>query len=211
MALSLTDIDPTVGASDAGTRARILVIAVSNRLDSSTRNLARLAEETTRGMWVDVSIVDSGDYPLPLCDCDLNENEGKAPPANALRLNKLIHEHQGIIIVTPERNRSIPAVLKNALDWLVVPAVNQDAALPFRSKPVVLMGASGQANGTFHSLNHLRDILVGLKMHVLPDVLVVNDAEKIFGKSGRTKDALLRGQVTSLVEELVLLTERLLV
>jgi len=202
---SLVLSDPPAARQRSG--ASILVIAVSNRLDSDTRKLARLAEETARGMWVDATLVDSGDYPLPLCECDLDAD--KAAPANALRLNQIIHAHQGMIIVMPERNRSIPAVLKNALDWLASAAVNPETPLPFRNKPVLLMSASDQEVGCFHGLNHLRDVLIGLNMHVLPDVLTLNDAAKAFGKAGKIRGPALRDRVSALVEELIVLTERL--
>lgn len=197
--------DPPAARQRRG--ASVLVMAVSNRLDSDTRKLARLAEETARGMWVDATLVDSGDYPLPLCDCDLDAD--KAAPANALRLNQIIHAHQGMIVVMPERNRSMPAVLKNALEWLATAAVNPETPLPFRNKPVLLMSASDQEVGCFHGLNHLRDVLIGLKMHVLPDVLTLNDAAKAFGKAGKIRDPALRERVSALVEELIVLTERL--
>lgn len=186
---------------------RILVMVVSNRLDSVQRKLARLAEDTARGMWVDANMVDTADYPLPLCECDPGPT--KEAPANAVRLNRMLKEHQGMIIVTPERHRSIPAVLKNTLEWLVAPPVNPDMAHPFKNKPVLLMSAAEQNVGAFHCMSHLRDVLGDLKMHVLPEMLVLSEPAKAFGRAGKIKDPELRDRVAVMVEELIVLTERL--
>lgn len=196
---------PRASKQRAGTR--ILVMAVSQRLDSVNRKLARLAEETARGMWVDATLVDTADYPLPMCDCDPGTQK-EAPP-NAVRLNRMLKEHQGMIIVTPERNRSVPAVLKNALEWVAASVLNPDAAYPFKNKPVMLMSAGEAGTDSFHCMSHLRDILGDMKMHVLPETLTLTDAGKAFGRAGKIKDAALPERVATMVEELIVLTERL--
>ncbi len=182
-------------------------MAVSHRLDSVNRKLARLAEDTARGMWVDATLVDSADYPLPMCECDPRTQ--KEVPPNALRLNRMLLEHQAMIIVTPERNRSMPAVLKNALEWLATPSMNPDVAHPFKNKPVMLMSAVEQDAGSFHCMSHLRDVLGDMKMHVLPEMLALSDAGKAFGRAGKIKDPALQERVAAMVEELIVLTERL--
>lgn len=186
--------------------ARILVLAVSNRLDSETRKLARMVEETARGMWVDTTLADSGDYPMPLCDCDLDP--GQPPPHNAMKLSQLIREHHGLIVVTPERSASIPASLKNMLDWLASPMLHPDGDYPFKRKLVALMSAQTHASSSL-GLVHLRDVLASMKMHVLPEIFILAEAHNAFARNGKIKDGKHQARVAAMVEELILMAERM--
>jgi chromate reductase len=77
------------------------------------------------------------------------------PPDPAVRLKAQIQAADGIVLVTPEYNRSIPAALKNALDWASRPTVKT----PGRGKPVGIAGASIGAIGTAAVQQHLRAFL----------------------------------------------------
>jgi chromate reductase, NAD(P)H dehydrogenase (quinone) len=79
-------------------------------------------------------------------------------PQPALELRAALSEADGILFITPEHNRSIPAVLKNALDWASRP---KDAA-PLAGKPSYVVGASIGAIGTALAQAHLRSVLAFL-------------------------------------------------
>ncbi len=96
---------------------------------------------------------------LPFYSQDI-ENE---PPASVAELRKLAADADAVLIVTPEYNRSIPGVLKNALDWGSRPyGMNIWAR-----KPTAIMGATTGGVGTFGAQQHLRNICSWLDMPVM--------------------------------------------
>ena len=84
---------------------------------------------------------------IPLYDGDLEAEEGI--PEAVAALKEAIVAADGLLIVTPEYNNSIPGVFKNAVDWLSRPPA--DIKRVFGGKPVALMGASPGSFGTILS------------------------------------------------------------
>ena len=142
---------------------RIAVIVGSLRKDSINRKLADAiakfapAEFTFQQLQI-------GDLPLYNQDDDGNQ----APPVQ--RLKGEISAAQGVLFVTPEYNRSIPGVLKNAIDNASRP-YGQSA---FAGKPAGVLGASIGSIGSAISQQHLRGVLAYLDMPTLgqPEVFV---------------------------------------
>lgn len=81
---------------------------------------------------------------IPLYDGDIEREQGI--PAPVTRLKDRIAESDGLLLVTPEYNNSMPGVLKNAIDWLTRPA--KDIPRVFGDKPVALLGATPGRGGT---------------------------------------------------------------
>jgi chromate reductase, NAD(P)H dehydrogenase (quinone) len=106
--------------------------------------LARLAPEGTT--LVEIPIAD-----LPFYSVDL---DGEFPQV-AVDFKQAIADVDGVIIVTPEYSRSIPGVLKNALDWASRP-YGQNA---FDHKPTAVIGTSGSPIATAAAQQHLKAIL----------------------------------------------------
>lgn len=94
------------------------------------------------------------------------------PPQSVAELKKLAAESDAVLIVTPEYNRSIPGVLKNALDWGSRPP----AQSIWSGKPAAIMGASIGAIGTFGAQQHLRNICSHLNIHVMDQPVVYFNA-----------------------------------
>lgn len=88
---------------------------------------------------------------LPLYSYDYDSNY----PQDALDLKKAIRDSDGLLIITPEYNRSIPGGLKNAIDWASRPW-GQNA---FAHTPTGVIGASPGSIGTAVGQQHLRSIL----------------------------------------------------
>ena len=100
----------------------------------------RIAAAGARAAGAEVTVLDLADYPMPLYDGDLEARAGL--PDGAARLRRLIADHAGLLISTPEYNGSVPGVLKNAIDWASRPW-GQNA---FDHIPAGVIGASiGQA------------------------------------------------------------------
>ncbi|MGX7951437.1 NADPH-dependent FMN reductase [Tsuneonella sp. HG249] len=137
--------------------SRIAIAVGSLRAESINR---RVAEAMTRLPQADghaFDFVDIGDLPL------YNQDDDKNPPAAATRLKEQVRSADGVIFVTPEYNRSIPGVLKNALDHASRPY--GDSA--WAGKPAGVLGVSVGAAGTAMAQQHLRNVLAYLDMPTL--------------------------------------------
>src|SRR5690606_22007770 len=84
---------------------------------------------------------------IPLYDGDLEAEQGIPEPAE--RLKTALAAADGLLLVTPEYNNSVPGVLKNAIDWLSRPP--GDIERVFGGLPVALLGASAGGFGTILS------------------------------------------------------------
>jgi len=132
-------------------KCQIAVIVGSLRKDSFNRKLASAIVKLAPSEF-SFTQVKIDDLPLYNQDDDANQAE------SVKRLKNEIKGAQGILFVTPEYNRSIPGVLKNALDHASRP-YGQNA---FAGKPTGVLGASVGANGTALAQQHLRNVLAYL-------------------------------------------------
>lgn len=118
---------------------------------------------------------------IPVYDGDDEKANGK--PAAILELDQKIRAADGVIIVTPEYNFSIPGGLKNAIDWL-----SRDSS-PLKGKRVGVMGASDGPIGTARSQYHLRQTLQSQESIVMPrPEIFVGNAGKKFDAEGNLTD-----------------------
>lgn len=142
---------------------QIAVFVGSLRRDSLNRRLAK-ALETLAPPGFAFSHPEIGDLPL------YNQDDDANPPAQAVRLKREIAAAQGILFVSPEYNRSIPGVLKNAIDHASRP-YGQSA---WAGKPAGILGISVGATGTSMAQQHLRNMLAYLDMPTLgqPEVFL---------------------------------------
>lgn len=185
---------------------KILAFAGSNRRDSLNKRLARLAARHAEVAGAEVCVLDLADYPMPLYDGDLEAESG--PPPTAFQLRELIAAHDGVLIASPEYNNSLPALLKNTLDWVSrTPRVS--GSNPFAGKPAALLAASPGSLGGLRGLDHLRRVLDTLGMLVLPGVAAIPAADRAFDADGALLDARLDRRVAELSGQLVDLARRL--
>ncbi|MGV3655146.1 MAG: NADPH-dependent FMN reductase [Noviherbaspirillum sp.] len=132
---------------------QIAVVVGSLRRDAFNRRLAdALATLAPQGFTL--KQVEIGDLPL------YNQDDDANPPAAAKRLKSEIQAAQGVIFVTPEYNRSVPGVLKNAIDHASRP-YGQSA---WAGKPAGVIGISIGSLGTAMAQQHLRNTLAYLDM-----------------------------------------------
>lgn len=165
----------------------ILAIPGSLRKDSHNAALLR-AFQTLAPEGMTIEIADIGGLPL------YNQDDEAAFPEAATALKKKVEAADGIIIATPEYNRSIPGVLKNAIDWASRPWGKNS----FAGKPVVICGASVGKVGAAIGQSHLKTVMLYLDAQVLgqPE-LYLGPAAEIFDADGaiakdETKDLLTR-------------------
>jgi len=135
---------------------QIAVVVGSLRRDSVNRKLANAIVKLAPSEF-SFKQVQIGDLPLYNQDDDANQAE------SVKRLKAEIMAAQGIVFVTPEYNRSVPGVLKNAIDHASRP-YGQSA---WTGKPAGVLGVSPGATGTAMAQQHLRNVLVSLDMPTL--------------------------------------------
>jgi len=139
----------------------IAVVAGSLRKASINKKLARALEKTGSDLFTFTHVDISS---LPLYNQDLDEDV----PAPVRAMKKAVAAADAVLFVTPEYNRSIPGVLKNALDWGSRPYGENVWA----AKPAAMAGSSGGAVGTAVAQSHLRSVLgfLGMRLTVQPEL-----------------------------------------
>lgn len=154
---------------------QIAVVVGSLRKDSLNRKLANAMVELAPSNFV-FRQLEIGDLPL------YNQDDDADPASSVRRLKSEIASSQGVIFVTPEYNRSIPGVLKNALDHASRP-YGQNA---WAGKPAGVLGVSVGATGTAMAQQNLRNILAYLDAPTLgqPEAFI-HAKEGLFDKSGK--------------------------
>lgn len=129
---------------------------------------------------------------IPLYDGDVETREGA--PAAVTALKERIVAGDGLLLVTPEYNHSIPGVLKNAIDWLSRPP--SDSPRVFGGRPVALIGASMGGFGTVLAQNAWLPVLRALGMRPWFGArLLVSNAARVFDERGEIIDDRIREQL----------------
>lgn len=164
------------------TRPKILAFAASARRDSFNKMLIRIAAEGARRAGAEVTLIDLRNYDMPLYDGDLEADSGIPP--KAMELRRLLLEHQGLLLASPEYNGSFSPLFKNAIDWTSRPVNGEDGLATYRNKVAVLMSASPGGFGGLRGLIHVRAVLGNVGAIVLPDQLAVGKANEVFAPDG---------------------------
>ncbi|GAA0710079.1 NAD(P)H-dependent oxidoreductase [Dokdonella soli] len=153
----------------------VVVIVGSLRKASLNRRLARTLIEVAPAA-LKLEIVEIGT--LPLYNQDLDDD----PPSAWTAFRERIRSADGVIFVTPEYNRSVPAPLKNAIDVGSRPYGKS----AWSRKPAAVVSGSPGATGGFGANHHLRQSLVFLDMPAMqqPEAYI-GHADKLFDESGR--------------------------
>lgn len=125
---------------------KVVAIVGSISEQSKNKKLAEFMQKRFKDK-LNIEIMLLNDMPMYNEDIELN------PPAVVDEMRKQIRESEGLLILTPEYNHSIPGVLKNALDWF------SRVERVMLNKPTMIVGASMGALGTVKAQLHLREIL----------------------------------------------------
>lgn len=160
---------------------RIFAFAGALRAGSFNRKLAALAAEAARQAGAVVELGDFRDYCPPHYDGDLEAAHGLPKEAEALIAK--IAWADGIILASPEYNRSIPGPLKNALDWV-------SRVKPYRlaGKKLLLIGATSGKAGCLNGFAALRVTLEFQTAAVFPESFGLCGAATAFTPEGRFVD-----------------------
>lgn len=153
---------------------RLLCLSGSLREQSSSSAVVRTIREMVRDEAETITF-DIGE--LPLYNADLT-------PDIVDRFKATIADADGLVIVTPEYNYSMPGVLKNAIDWASRPGYNS----VFKDKPVFVTSVSGGALGGVRAQAHLKAVLNAMlaRTFIWQEIAVAHAGTKI--ENGRLTD-----------------------
>jgi len=166
----------------------IIGLSGSLRKGSFNAGLLRVAAEAApAGCTVAIESIRG----IPLYDADV---EAKSPPAPVTELQAKVDRADGLLLVSPEYNQSIPGVFKNAIDWLSSFGTGGDRI--FRDLPVGLIGASPSWSGTINAQSAWLPVFRGLSVKpYLGGVLYVSGARAKFDTDGALTDDAVRDKL----------------
>lgn len=172
----------------------VIMLIGSARTGSINATLGRAIARRAQGR---VQIAQHSLAALPM----YNEDLWTSPPAAVLALKAAVSAADAVVLVTPEYNRSVPALLKNALDWGSRPYGESC----WHGKPCGIIGASPSPTGTVTAQSHLRAICGALGMHPVagqPEYLIQFHPEQ-FGPEDSIVDDGLGKMVDGFIDRLV--------
>ena len=177
---------------------KIAVLVGSLRKESINKKLARALEKLAEGKLA-FDHVDIGGLPL------FNQDHEREYPPAAKKMKEQIAAADGVLFVTPEYNRSVPGVLKNAIDIASRPYGTN----AFAGKPGAVIGTSQGAISTALAQQHLRNICVFLDVPMLqqPEAFV-RYKEGLIAEDGSVTDEDVRKFLQNFVDRFTAWVER---
>jgi chromate reductase, NAD(P)H dehydrogenase (quinone) len=188
---------------------RILVIPGSLRTGSLNAKLAAAAAHELVQTGVEVTRISLADFPLPIYDGDLQAKSGV--PKNAVNLKRMMGSHHGVLIVTPEYNSSVPALVKNTIDWISrVQDTHETRGQVFRERAFAIAAASGGRLGGTRALSALRLILTACHATVVPNQLSLSFAYEAYDDKDRLKHGPDIEAMGAMVRQLIEFSQRMM-
>jgi chromate reductase len=188
---------------------KILVIPGSLRTGSLNAKLAAAASHEIAQQGAEVTRISLGDFPLPIYDGDLQTKSGV--PKHAINLKRMMSAHHGVLVVTPEYNSSVPALVKNTIDWVSrVQDTHEDRGQVFRERPFAMAAASDGRLGGTRSLAALRLILTACHAIVIPNQLALSFASEAYDDMDRLKHPADIESLSALVRQLIDVSQRMM-
>jgi len=179
-------------------KPQVAVIVGSNRRESINRKLAQALAKLGAGKF-DAKFVRIDDLPIYNQD-----NEANLPP-EVVRFKDEIAKADGVLIVTPEHNRSMPTVLKNAIDWGARPYGKS----VWPGKPGFITGTSPGAISTALVQANLRTVMLGLGMTLLGGESYIQFKPNLVDEAGNVTDENTKTFLQGFVDRFATLVERL--
>ena len=188
---------------------KILVIPGSLRSASLNAKLAAVVAHELALAGVEVTRLSLSDFPLPIYDGDLQAKSGV--PKHAVNLKRMIGAHHGVLIVTPEYNSSVPALIKNTIDWVSrVQDPHETRGQVFRDRVFAIAAASGGRLGGSRALAALRLILSACHAQVIPNQLALSFAEHAYDDMDHLKNPADIEAMKAMVRQLIDVSQRMM-
>ncbi len=179
-------------------KINIAVVVGSNRRESINRKLAQALARLAPAQLA-FNFVQIDDLPL------YNQDHEGDLPANVVRFKAEVAAADGLLFVTPEHSRSIPAVLKNAIDWGARPWGHNS----WTDKVAAITGTSPGAIGTAVAQQHLRQILAAQGALVMGGEVFITFKPGLVDSADQITDDSTRGFLQAFVDRFATLVRRL--
>jgi chromate reductase len=188
---------------------KLLFLSGSIRRDSLNKKLTRCAADMARKIGgAEITYIDLADYPMPFYNGD--DEAATGLPENAKKLKQLFIQHDGVFISSPEYNSSIPALLKNAIDWISRPEKTDPYYLvAFVDKVIAICSASPGELGGMRGLAALRIMFTNIYSIVVPKQLGVKHADKAFDANGNLNDPGQQQALHSVISQFITVATKL--
>jgi chromate reductase len=171
-------------------KLKLGIIVGSNRRDSINRKLAEALAKLGDGAF-DANFIQIDDLPM------FNQDNEQPVPSTVARFKKEVAGSDALLFVTPEHSRSIPAVLKNAIDWGGRPY----GTTVWPGKPAAVIGASPGAISTAILQSHLRAVLGSFSgLHVVGGEAYIQFKPEMIDGEGNVPDESVRGFLKAFID-----------
>lgn len=170
-------------------RHKLAIVVGSNRRESINRKLAQALSRLGAGTFT-ATFIRIDDLPL------YNQDNEQPVPAPVARFKAEIEAADAVLFVTPEHSRSIPAVLKNAIDWGARPWGQSS----WPGKPAAVVGTTPGAISTAVVQQHLRAILGNLGLHVAGGEAYIQFRPELIDAEGNVTDDSVRAFLKTFID-----------
>ncbi|RDV02164.1 NADPH-dependent FMN reductase [Undibacter mobilis] len=179
-------------------KLKLGLIVGSNRKESINRNLA-LALAKLGGDAFEAKLIQIDDLPM------YNQDHEQPVPAPVARFKNEVEASDALLFVSPEHSRSIPAVLKNAIDWGARPW----GKTSWPNKPAAVTGASGGVISTAVVQQHLRAVLGDQGLHLLGGEAYILYKPELIDADHNVTDASVRDFLKALMDRFAVFAGKL--
>lgn len=171
-------------------KLKLGIVVGSNRRESINRKLAHALGRLGAGAF-EAKLIQIDDLPM------YNQDHEQPVPAPVARFKAEVEASDALLFVTPEHSRSIPAVLKNAIDWGGRPY----GTTVWPGKPAAVIGASPGAISTAIAQSHLRSVLASFSaMHVLGGEAYIQFKPDLVDAQGEVADESVRAFLKDFID-----------
>ncbi|MEO6054728.1 MAG: NADPH-dependent FMN reductase [Chthoniobacterales bacterium] len=177
---------------------RIVLLSGTNRPNSNTRKVTAELEAIYREIGNPVEVLDLADLPPEI----FNPASYAEKPASFARFTDAILASDGVHIVTPEYNGSIPGILKYFIDMLPFPE-------SFENRPIAFTGLAAGMWGALRPVEQLQLIFGYRLAYIFPERVFMPTINSVMGEQGLLNDPILRERLRSQAEGFVKFVEKL--
>jgi len=170
-------------------KLKLGIVVGSNRRDSINRKLAEALVKLGAGAF-DANFIQIDDLPM------YNQDNEQPVPSTVARFKSEVEGSDALLFVTPEHSRSIPAVLKNAIDWGARPW----GKTSWPGKPAAVLGTSGGVISTAVAQQHLKAMLGALGLHVVGGEAYVQFKPEMIDAEANVPDETVRGFLKGFID-----------
>ena len=179
-------------------KLKLGVIVGSNRRESINRRLAQALTRLGAGDF-EAKFIQIDDLPM------YNQDNEQPLPTAVARFKSEVEAADALLFVTPEHNRSVPAVLKNAIDWGGRPYGKSS----WPGKPAAITGTSGGAISSAIAQQHLRTVLGNQSLHLMGGEAYIQFKPELIDAQGAVADDSVRKFLKTFVDQFASFAGRL--